>query len=85
MHVSSYKIYSRSQSKLGTVQRMTSTNDKVASSTHVALLVGATGLVGHAVLALLLADASYTAIHVAGRRAPSMQHPKLVLHISASL
>ena len=55
MHVSSYKIYSRSQSKLGTVQRMTSTNDKVASSTHVALLVGATGLVGHAVLALLLA------------------------------
>ena len=27
MHVSSYKIYSRSQSKLGTVQRMTSTNN----------------------------------------------------------
>ena len=52
---------------------------------RVALLAGATGLVGQALLALLLADARYSAIHVVGRRAPNVQHPKLVVHISASL
>ena len=49
------------------------------------LLAGATGLVGQAILALLLADRRYTTVHVVGRRAPSLQHPKLVVHISASL
>ena len=51
----------------------------------IALLAGATGLVGQAVLVLLLADARYTTIHVIGRRAPEVQHPKLVVHISATL
>ena len=63
---------------------MTSTNQN-PSSTHVALITGATGLVGQAILALLLADTHYTAVHVVGRRAPAVQHPKLVVHISASL
>ena len=52
---------------------------------RVSLLAGATGLVGQALLALLLADARYSTIHVVGRRAPNVQHPKLVVHISASL
>lgn len=55
------------------------------SSARVALLAGATGLVGQAVLTLLLADARYSAVHVVGRRAPGTHHPKLVVHISASL
>ena len=42
-------------------------------------------MVGQAILALLLADTRYTAVHVVGRRAPAVQHPKLVVHISASL
>ncbi len=63
---------------------MTSTNNKPAG-TRVALVAGATGLVGQAVLTLLLADARYSAVHVVGRRAPDVQHPKLVVHISASL
>ena len=54
------------------------------TSNHVALLAGATGLVGQEVLKLLLADQSYTAIHVVGRRAPSVQHLKLVIHTSTS-
>ena len=64
---------------------MTSTSKNVKACTRVALVAGATGLVGRAVLVLLLADKRYTAIHVIGRRAPAMQHPKLVAHISASL
>jgi uncharacterized protein YbjT (DUF2867 family) len=63
---------------------MPSTKNKLAN-TRVALLAGATGLVGQALLALLLADQSYTTVHVIGRRAPALQHPKLVVHISASL
>ena len=63
---------------------MTSTNNDVAG-TRVALVAGATGLVGQAVLALLLTNARYSQIHVVGRRAPNVQHPKLVVHISAAL
>ena len=63
---------------------MIPTNNNAKTNTRIALVAGATGLVGQAVLALLLADKSYTAIHVVGRRAPSVQHPKLVVHISAS-
>ena len=63
---------------------MTSTHNNSAS-TRVALVAGATGLVGQAVLKLLLADAFYSVVHVVGRRAPTVQHPKLVVHISASL
>ena len=63
---------------------MTSTNQN-ATRTRVALVAGATGLVGQAILALLLADRRYSSVHVVGRRAPSVQHPKMVAHISASL
>ena len=63
---------------------MTSTNHN-ATRTRVALVAGATGLVGQAILALLLADTRYSTVHVVGRRAPDVQHPKLVVHISASL
>ena len=52
---------------------------------RVALLAGATGLVGQAILALLLADMRYSAVHVVGRRAPDVLHPKLIVHISTSL
>ena len=48
------------------------------------MLAGATGLVGRAVLARLLADNFYSAVHAVGRRAPDQQHPKLVLHITNS-
>ena len=54
-------------------------------ASRVALLAGATGLVGQAILALLLADTQYKAVHVVGRRAPDVQHPKLVVHTRASL
>ena len=57
----------------------------VANATRVALVAGATGLVGQAILALLLADTRYSAVHVVGRRAPDVQHQKLVVHISALL
>lgn len=46
-----------------------------------ALLAGATGLVGRELLALLLADSSYSAVHCVGRRAPALSHPKLVGHV----
>ena len=49
------------------------------------MVAGATGLVGRAVLARLLADKSYSAVHTVGRRAPDQQHPKLVVHIAPSL
>lgn len=47
----------------------------------VALVAGATGLVGQAVLTALLADQHYSAVHTVGRRAPTLQHPKLTHHI----
>lgn len=46
-----------------------------------ALLAGATGLVGRAILEGLLADPSVTAVHVLARRAPGTSHPKLHLHL----
>lgn len=63
---------------------MTSTNTNPAGK-RMALVAGATGLVGQAILALLLADKRYTTVHVVGRRAPDVQHPKLQVHISTSL
>ncbi len=48
------------------------------------MVAGATGLVGQAVLARLLADNSYSAVHAVGRRAPDQQNPKLVLLITNS-
>ena len=43
-------------------------------------MAGATGLVGREVLAALLADSSVAAVHCVGRRAPPVQHPKLIFH-----
>ena len=63
---------------------MTSTFNRPAGM-RVALIVGATGLVGQAIVKILLADQRYGTVHVVGRRAPDIQHPKLVVHISASL
>ncbi len=47
---------------------------------RVALVAGATGLVGREILAALLADKRYRAVHVLGRRAPPITHPKLHVH-----
>ena len=57
----------------------------VAADARVALVVGATGLVGREILALLLADKTYTTVHSVGRRAPLQTHPKLVVHLTDSL
>jgi uncharacterized protein YbjT (DUF2867 family) len=61
------------------------------AAARVALLAGATGLVGRAVLARLPAGkpgnqyssdyADYSAVHCVGRRAPAQQHPRLVVHL----
>lgn len=48
---------------------------------RVALVAGATGLVGQAVLADLLTDKRYRAVHCVGRRPLAVQHPKLVSHV----
>jgi uncharacterized protein YbjT (DUF2867 family) len=48
---------------------------------RVVALVGATGLVGRAILEGLLADASVTRIHALGRRDPGLAHPKLTPHL----
>ena len=43
-------------------------------------MAGATGLVGQAVLAGLLTDKHYTAVHAVGRRPLALTHPKLIGH-----
>jgi len=48
---------------------------------RVALVVGATGLVGREILAAILADDAYAAVHVVGRRALATTHPKLSFHV----
>jgi uncharacterized protein YbjT (DUF2867 family) len=45
------------------------------------LLAGATGLVGRAVLAALLTDKRYAAVHCVGRRPLTLEHPKLFSHV----
>lgn len=49
---------------------------------RVALVAGATGLVGREILARLLADKTYVAVHCVGRRKPEVVHAKLVSHLS---
>ena len=44
-------------------------------------MAGATGLVGREVLAALLTDKRYSAIHSVGRRPAAVQHAKLTSHI----
>lgn len=48
---------------------------------RVALVAGATGLVGQEILADLLADKAYASVHVLGRRALARKHTKIVEHI----
>ena len=50
------------------------------AAVRVALVAGATGLVGQAVLAGLLTDKHYTAVHAVGRRPLALTHPKLTSH-----
>jgi uncharacterized protein YbjT (DUF2867 family) len=50
------------------------------AAARVALVAGATGLVGQAVLAGLLTDKHYTAVHAVGRRPLALVHPKLTSH-----
>ena len=45
------------------------------------VLAGATGLVGREILQGLLADDSVKAVHVLGRRALDLKHPKLASHV----
>jgi uncharacterized protein YbjT (DUF2867 family) len=53
----------------------------MADHARVAMVAGATGLVGREILAALLADKSYTKVHSVGRRKIDLQHPKLVQQI----
>lgn len=48
---------------------------------RVALVAGATGLVGREVLAALLADKRYSTVHIVGRRKLPHQHPKLTQQV----
>lgn len=48
---------------------------------RVALVAGATGLVGRELLATILADDTYVAVHSVGRRALATTHPKLTSHV----
>ena len=48
---------------------------------RVALVAGATGLVGREVLAALLTDKRYTAVHCVGRRPLTVKHRKLFSHV----
>ncbi|MDP1943049.1 MAG: nucleoside-diphosphate sugar epimerase [Polaromonas sp.] len=57
----------------------------MAADARVALVAGATGLVGREILARLLADKRYVAVHCVGRRAPFQVHPKLVVHLTDAL
>ena len=59
--------------------------DTAVADVRVALVAGATGLVGQAVLAALLADKTYTAVHYVGRRRLTLQHPKLAQHVGELL
>jgi len=58
--------------------------DQVAApaAARVALLAGATGLVGREVLAALLTDKRYLAVHTVSRRPLTVKHPKLFNHVA---
>ncbi|MFZ4479371.1 MAG: NAD(P)H-binding protein [Rhodoferax sp.] len=57
--------------------------DQVAApaAARVALVAGATGLVGREVLAALLTDRRYKTVHVLGRRRLTLKHRKLAQHV----
>ena len=48
---------------------------------RVAMVAGATGLVGREILADLLADKTVAAVHCVGRRPMDIQHAKLTLSL----
>ena len=48
---------------------------------RVALVAGATGLVGREILAAILTDDTYAAVHSVGRRALATANPKLTVHV----
>lgn len=56
-------------------------NNSPQSGKRIVAIAGATGLVGREILQGLLADESVSAIHALGRRALSVQHPKLASHV----
>jgi uncharacterized protein YbjT (DUF2867 family) len=53
----------------------------MAANPRTASLLGATGLVGRAILQLLLADLRFGSIHIFVRRSAAVTHPKLVEHV----
>jgi uncharacterized protein YbjT (DUF2867 family) len=53
----------------------------VVARARVAMVAGATGLVGREILAALLADKTYSSVHSVGRRTVNLQHPKLTQHV----
>ncbi|MDT8991860.1 nucleoside-diphosphate sugar epimerase [Curvibacter sp. APW13] len=53
----------------------------MATESRVALVAGATGLVGREVLAILLADERYCRVHALTRRPLDFSHPKLEAHV----
>jgi uncharacterized protein YbjT (DUF2867 family) len=61
---------------------LTGAPEAVGGSTgRTVVLAGATGLVGREILQGLLADDTVAAVHALGRRAPSLQHPRLISHV----
>lgn len=50
-------------------------------ASRIVIIAGTTGLVGKEILEGLLADNSVATVHCLGRRAPTIQHAKLVSHI----
>ena len=59
--------------------------DAPAAAGRAVMVAGATGLVGRAVVAALLADKRYHSIHTLGRRAAPSAHPRLTQHTVADL
>lgn len=53
----------------------------MATENRVAVVAGATGLVGREILAILLADKRYSRVHTLGRREIDLRHPKLEQHV----
>ena len=55
--------------------------DRPPAPKRIALLAGATGLVGREILQGLLADDGVAAVHALARRPLSLTHPKLTVHL----
>ena len=64
-----------------TAAAMVAMEAAMADHARVAMVAGATGLVGREILAALLADKSVKTVHSVGRRKIDLKHPKLVQHV----